>query len=1577
MRTSVYVHVTYPQGNQTSMTVDGSKALMDLRVELCSRQHLNPSLHTLELLSPEGLPLAFKPNALLGSLDLARILIKEKDVRKEGLRRPAPKIPEKTVRLVVNYHRTQKAVVRVNPLAPLVDLLPVICDKCDFNPARVLLLRDSLSGHELPLDQSLAQLGIKELYVHDQSLVLQPKMASAPALNYSDSMSSSNLSVGTAEKRGFLGIFRFNSRKSKAEEAMDTDCTDAKSMQSTDAPSNGLSTASVASEARPSTLGQSQSAMNLSRTSPKSDAKKRRAPAPPPTPATSSLGQCSLDGYQMGLGTDSMLRKRKAPAAPPTSESSATTSLDDSSATPTRDSTPAPTPIARTKVTPPAAPSTAPPPAAPAPTPTPSLTSSCPSSATSSPAPSTTTGGSLTAQDSSSSSECGRSPEAESDSEVDASNVSLRSGSLSDTSVASYAPGAGLTRVQPAVTTAAATTTTSSSSSISSSAASSRTEVSVESADSQVKRLSGADLAQRGSLVELRMNATENNRHSAVDAAYGPIPPKPARASPPRLMSDPQHPPSLPLPSPSPPSHTGPPRRRAGETERQEREVEEREVEEREVVEKVASATQSWLHSLPCPRLPQGGGAGRSAPEDETLSLGSSSGSSSLPDQGYAASEGMGEAEDCGTAGSPWGTQPASPDKTMHGRGDGGRPLGPIKDVSSDSDEGCATWGSRHRPMGISLKDKAGSRMDAYEEDPELTAELNKTLADFDAELNDISRTEAVTPKEYRYAFPTDVHGVPVTVVDLVPVTAIDLPEDYGNTVTDGVTKTSPRKTSNVNNALNAAQQSGDKAHNQNNNACRDGGPTKRVSDVAKRPPPAAAYVASAAGHTASSAVKSENKLTQREANAKTGGVREAAKSRPSENAGVKASPPVGKENDLPPNTRRTPSVNGKEDVGEFPVYRPHLNTDVISAYSASVSQSKITQSSTSRFGLKTFTVVPPKHSPAAVTPQAGSTVGTAGAIKIDEQGNMVQTGVWQKPGALRAASGAVGPTSGAGGDTEERSPLLGQAKAFWSSSERQDSGEPKKTVYPASPETSRHAKKPEDLRNTHPVRREPSLVAKPQERRAAATATKEAAEVQKESEQKVIILEETPGSASVPAYSYQPNPQRDLSFLRPSRRTSSQYVASAISKYAKPEGPAHGLEPLQRNAQSSFQRGGRSMQVIPRASTLPSCDGDQRGGPVGPGPPRSPGPTRSMSHPDRIATETTGEAKWGGGGRLVGSSSFSRVSLNAPDTKRVSSWPVVSPAPGRGTAGDSRSQSVHSEAPDPGPSHAGQNQARPPKQGTGAHVPAPIVQVNNTPVVTTTTTTSTYPVLADRPEPSALPPAGGLFGPVKKFKKVTSKPVQQEPCLHNDLMDAIQTGGRDRLKKTPGTAPGGLKKRPSQAEDDSERSALLSAIRATASSGRLRPTKSLAAHELQGIRKSSSAEQHPAVSITRPSRPLSPTPPPHPSSYGLSPPPPPSGFGLSPPPPPPPPPTGPPAMPPQLRRGGSGAGDPRGDPAAAREAMMEAIRSGSAVGNLKKVPRGFAGKEEKRKIAAPVKTVHVNGRLGTIQSRSLALSQQ
>lgn len=83
------------------------------------------------------------------------------------------------------------------------------------------------------------------------------------------------------------------------------------------------------------------------------------------------------------------------------------------------------------------------------------------------------------------------------------------------------------------------------------------------------------------------------------------------------------------------------------------------------------------------------------------MSLGSSSGGSSLPDQGYAASEEMAEGEDSGMTSSPSDTQPTSPDGSLFlegcGGGRGDRLLGRVRDNSSDSDEGCATWGSRYR----------------------------------------------------------------------------------------------------------------------------------------------------------------------------------------------------------------------------------------------------------------------------------------------------------------------------------------------------------------------------------------------------------------------------------------------------------------------------------------------------------------------------------------------------------------------------------------------------------------------------------------------------------------------------------------------------------------------------------------------------------------------------------------------------------------------------------------------------------------------------------------------------------------
>lgn len=82
-------------------------------------------------------------------------------------RNSACRVFQKTVRLVVNYLRTQKAVVRVSPEVPLQSILPVICAKCDVSPEHVVLLRDNVAGEELELSKSLNELGIKELYAWD------------------------------------------------------------------------------------------------------------------------------------------------------------------------------------------------------------------------------------------------------------------------------------------------------------------------------------------------------------------------------------------------------------------------------------------------------------------------------------------------------------------------------------------------------------------------------------------------------------------------------------------------------------------------------------------------------------------------------------------------------------------------------------------------------------------------------------------------------------------------------------------------------------------------------------------------------------------------------------------------------------------------------------------------------------------------------------------------------------------------------------------------------------------------------------------------------------------------------------------------------------------------------------------------------------------------------------------------------------------------------------------------------------------------------------------------------------------
>nr|KAF6302246.1 cordon-bleu WH2 repeat protein [Pipistrellus kuhlii] len=279
----VELTVVLPGGQETRSVVSGSQAMMDLLVELCLQNHLNPSLHALELWAPQApQPLSFKPNTPVGSLSAHTVLLKEK-VPEERATPGPPKAPQKSVRLVVNYLRTQKAVVRVSPEAPLRSLLPAICAKCGVSPEHVLLLRDPEAGEALELSKSLGELGIRELYAWD---------------NQRESIWKSSLGNGEMdrEKKKFLGFFKVNKRSNGKVEpgrlsGADSDEDSGKLVPGRGSHGSLTTPNSPSVTSRSLTLGTSLSLSNISGVSARSDVKKRRAPPPPALPGAGPPAQ--------------------------------------------------------------------------------------------------------------------------------------------------------------------------------------------------------------------------------------------------------------------------------------------------------------------------------------------------------------------------------------------------------------------------------------------------------------------------------------------------------------------------------------------------------------------------------------------------------------------------------------------------------------------------------------------------------------------------------------------------------------------------------------------------------------------------------------------------------------------------------------------------------------------------------------------------------------------------------------------------------------------------------------------------------------------------------------------------------------------------------------------------------------------------------------------------------------------------------------------------------------------------------------------------------------------------------------
>ncbi|XP_058405112.1 cordon-bleu protein-like 1 isoform X2 [Diceros bicornis minor] len=255
----IELSVVLPGDVIKSTTVHGSKPMMDLLIFLCAQYHLNPSSYTIDLLSAEKDPIKFKPNTPIGMLEVEKVILKPKILDKK---KPTLLIPEKTVRVVINFKKTQKTIVRVSPHAPLQDLAPIICSKCEFDPLHTLLLKDYQSQEPLDMTKSLNDLGLRELYAMDVS-----RATSVTAFNKSSLQESCQISqnldiMKEKENKGFFSFFQRSKKKRE---------------QTASAPATPL-----VSKHRPTFMrSNTVSKPYISNTLPSDAPKKRRAPLPP------------------------------------------------------------------------------------------------------------------------------------------------------------------------------------------------------------------------------------------------------------------------------------------------------------------------------------------------------------------------------------------------------------------------------------------------------------------------------------------------------------------------------------------------------------------------------------------------------------------------------------------------------------------------------------------------------------------------------------------------------------------------------------------------------------------------------------------------------------------------------------------------------------------------------------------------------------------------------------------------------------------------------------------------------------------------------------------------------------------------------------------------------------------------------------------------------------------------------------------------------------------------------------------------------------------------------------------------
>ncbi|CAH1238775.1 COBLL1 [Branchiostoma lanceolatum] len=190
----VDLDVVLPGGEVKTTKFMASTHMMDLLVQICAkykRQYpgLSPSSHTMVIPPTEdGEVITYMPSTPIGRLpDVMQVLVRPKNEvvsedrdRWKPVQPKVPSAPERTFRLIVNLPMNQKTFVRVSRKLTIAELYPVICEKCNMDPARFALREVDKPDVVLDTNWTIEDYNMAEVLVVDTRPAGDPRFQPSP-----------------------------------------------------------------------------------------------------------------------------------------------------------------------------------------------------------------------------------------------------------------------------------------------------------------------------------------------------------------------------------------------------------------------------------------------------------------------------------------------------------------------------------------------------------------------------------------------------------------------------------------------------------------------------------------------------------------------------------------------------------------------------------------------------------------------------------------------------------------------------------------------------------------------------------------------------------------------------------------------------------------------------------------------------------------------------------------------------------------------------------------------------------------------------------------------------------------------------------------------------------------------------------------------------------------------------------------------------------------------------------------------------------------------------------------------------